>query len=144
CAASGARSLRLGKPVVQRISRAADGADRVLRAGSVEQLAQAADVDVDGTLVDVDVAAPHAVEQLLAAEHTPGMLEKKLQQTIFGGAEVDGTAGARHAALLAVELDVAAGEQVGEPFGAGAAQKPLHPRQQFRDRKRLDDIIVGA
>jgi hypothetical protein len=56
----------LAEAVVERIAGAAHGADRVGLMAAVERLAQAADVDVDGALVDVDVGAPHAVEQLLA------------------------------------------------------------------------------
>src|SRR5438105_14658323 len=42
----GALRLHLRKPIIQRIARAAHGADRVLLAAGIEQLAQAADVDV--------------------------------------------------------------------------------------------------
>jgi hypothetical protein len=73
-------SLRLREPVIQRISRAAHGADRILLAAWVEQFAQAPDVHVHGALVDIDVAAPDAVEQLFAAEYPAGMLQEKLQQ----------------------------------------------------------------
>src|SRR5439155_26182487 len=90
------------------------------------------------------VAAPDAVEQLLAAEDAAGMLEEKLEQAIFGRAEVDGAARTRDAALLAIEFNIAVGEHGGETLGACPPQQALHPRQQFRHRERLDDIIVGA
>src|SRR5579864_1676199 len=90
--------LRLSEPVVQRVACAADGADRVLLAARVEQFAKAADVDVDGALIDIDVAAPDAVEQLLAREHPARMLQEELQQAILGRAEINGTARTRHAA----------------------------------------------
>src|SRR5437588_576495 len=140
----GALRLHLREPVIQRIARAAHGADRVLLAAWIEQLAQAADVDVDGAFVDIDVAAPDAVEQLLAAEHAAGMLEEKLQQAILGRAEIDRSARTRDAAFLAIEFDVAIGEHGGEPLRARPPQQALHPRQQFRHRERLDDVIVGA
>src|SRR5688500_13038583 len=105
--------LHLPEPIIQRVAGAAHGADRVLLAAGVEQFAQAADMDVDGTLVDIDVAAPDAVEQLLAAEYAAGMLQEKLQQAIFGGAEIDRTARARDAALFAVEFDIAIGQHGG-------------------------------
>src|SRR6185295_267035 len=91
--------LHLRKPVIQRVAGAADGADRVLFAAGVEQFAQAADMHVDGSLVDIDVAAPDAVEQLLAAEHATGMLQEKLQQAILGRTEIDRAARTRDAAL---------------------------------------------
>src|ERR1700692_4846331 len=48
-------SLPLRKAIVQRVAGAANGADRVLLAAGVEQFAQAADMNVDGALVDIDV-----------------------------------------------------------------------------------------
>ena len=99
---------------------------------------------VDGALVDIDVAAPDAVEQLFAAEHAARMLEEEFEQAIFGRAEIDRTARTRNAALVAIEFDVAIGQHGGEPFGAGTAQQRLHPRQEFRHRERLDDVIVRA
>src|ERR1700749_3516171 len=93
--------LRLGEAVVQRVAGAAHGADRILLAARIEQLAQAADMHVDGTLVDIDVAAPAAVEQLLAREYPARMLQEEFEQPIFGRPEVDRAARARHAALFA-------------------------------------------
>src|ERR1700687_3616197 len=99
--------LPLRNPVVQRVAGAAHGADRILLAAGIEQFAQAADMHVDGALVDIDIAAPDAVEQLLAAEHPAGMLEEEFQEAIFGRAEIDRPPRARDAALFAVELDIA-------------------------------------
>src|SRR2546423_5724172 len=137
----GALRLRLREPIIQRIAGAAHGADRVLLAAGIEQFAQASDMDVDGALIDIDVAAPDAVEQLLAAEDAAGMLEEKFQQAIFGRAEVDGAAGTRDAALLAIEFNIAVGEHGGETLGAWPPQQSLHPRPQFRHRARLDDRL---
>ena len=47
---------RLAEAVIQRVAGAAHGADRVGLAAAVERLAQAADVHVDGALVDIDLA----------------------------------------------------------------------------------------
>src|SRR5579872_2188295 len=136
--------LNLRETVVERIAGAAHGADRILLAAGVEKLAQAADMHVHGALVDVDVAAPDAVEQLFAGKHPPGMLEKEFEQAVFGRPEIDGAAGAGDAALFPVELDIAIGEHSGKPLGARAAQQPAYPRQQFRHRERLDDVVVRA
>src|SRR5665647_873994 len=108
--------LHLREPVVERVAGAADGADRVLLTAGVEQLAQASDMHIHGALVDIDVAAPDAVEQLLAAEHAARMLQEELQEPVFGRPEVDRTAGAGDAALLAVEFDVAIGQYGREPL----------------------------
>ena len=78
---------------VEGIAGAADGADRIRLAGGVEGLAQAADMDVDGALVDVDVAAPDAVEELLAREDPPGLSHQELEQLELGRAEMQLRAG---------------------------------------------------
>src|ERR1700744_5675137 len=127
-------SLRFCEAIVERVAGAADGADRILLAAGIEQLAQAADMHVDGALVDVDVTAPDAVEQLLAREHPARMLEEEFEQAIFGRPEVDRAARARYAALLAVKLEFPIGEHGRKPLGACTAEQALHPRQELRHR----------
>src|SRR5580704_6649423 len=83
------RSTRLAEAIVERIAGAADGADRVDGVAAVERLAQAADMDVDGALVDIDVAAPDAIEQLLAGEHPAGAFHQEFEQAEFGRPEID-------------------------------------------------------
>src|SRR5262249_30251931 len=116
------QSRRLAKPVIERIAGAADGADWIGIVTAVERLAQPADMDVDGALVDIDFAAPHPVEKLLAREHATGPLHQKFEQPIFGWAEIDRAAGARDALLLAINLEVAEGQHVGKPLGQRAPQ----------------------
>ena len=111
---------------------------------AVERLAQPADMDVDGALVDIDFTAPHAVEKLFAREHATGPLHQKFEQAIFGRAQIDRAAGARHALLLAVDLEVAERQHVGEPLGQRAPQQRAYARAQFGNRERLDDVVVGA
>ena len=53
-------------------------------------------------------------------------------------------AAAPHAPGLAVEVEVAGAEAVGDALRPAAAQERPHPRHQLGDRERLDDIIVGA
>src|SRR5436305_7449143 len=57
----------LFETVIQRVAGPAHGADRVLQVAGIEEFPQPSDVNVHGTLVDIDVAAPDAVEQLLPA-----------------------------------------------------------------------------
>src|SRR5688572_21952359 len=114
--------VRAAEPFVERIAGAAHGADRVRGTAAVERAAQAADMDVDGALVDIDVAAPDAVEQLAAREHAAGALHQELEQLELGRLEMHFAALARDALLLAVEQDVARLEHSGDPLGPGAAQ----------------------
>jgi hypothetical protein len=77
---------------------------------------------VDGTLVDIDVAAPHAVEQLLAAVDAARALHQEFEQAELGRAEMHLAPGARHALLLAVELEIAGAEHARDALGPRAAQ----------------------
>ena len=72
-------------------------------AAPVERLAQAADVDVDGADLDVDVLAPDPVEQLLAARDPARALHQRVEQAELGRAEVDVALAALHPETLAVE-----------------------------------------
>src|SRR4051812_14531601 len=69
--------------VVDRITGAVHGADRIVVVAAIERFAQAADMHVDRALVDIDFAAPDAVEQLLAREHAARALHQKFEQAIF-------------------------------------------------------------
>src|ERR1700737_1015335 len=94
---SGFRRKMRSSGVVERVPSAAHGADEVGRAGEIDRLAQAADVDVDGACLDIDVMAPHLVEQLLAREDAAGMLHEEAQQAELGGAEMNRAGSAGHA-----------------------------------------------
>ena len=60
-------ALSAAEPLVEGIAHAAHGADGVGLAAAAQRLAQAADMDVHGALVDIDVVAPDRIEQLGAA-----------------------------------------------------------------------------
>ena len=79
----------LCKPVIECITGAPDRAYWILFAGGVEQFAQAPDMHIDSTFVDIDIAALDAVEQLLAAEYPSRMFQKKFQQTVLGRPQLD-------------------------------------------------------
>ena len=61
---------------------------------------------VDGARLDIDILAPHRVEQLLAREDAAGMLHEVAQQAELGRAEMDGLAAADHAVRHQVHHDV--------------------------------------
>ena len=67
---------------------------RTVRIGSVsrprlERLAQAPDMDIDGALVDIDVAAPYRIEKLRAAVHAARVLHQMFEQAELGRRQVD-------------------------------------------------------
>src|SRR4030095_5338828 len=67
-------------PAIQRVSRRAHGADQVVILGTVERLAQPADMHIHGARLHIDVVAPHRVQQLFAVEHPALMLQQMAQQ----------------------------------------------------------------
>ena len=55
----------------------------------LERDAQAADVHVDRALLDVDVVAPHLIEQLRARVHALGPRHEELEQAKLRGSQLD-------------------------------------------------------
>ena len=100
---------------------------------------------VDGALVDIDVAAPHAVEQLLAREDAARALHQELQQLELGRAEMELACRARRTRWVSrsSSMSPAASRFATRPR-LGAPQERADPRQQLRHRERLGDVVVGA
>ncbi len=69
------------------VAAAAHRLDEAVLSERLERLAQAPDVDVDRALLDIDVVAPHVVQQLRARMHALRTREQEAQQPEFGGAE---------------------------------------------------------
>lgn len=139
------RSL-IGPPIslVEGIACAAHGADRVALAGPAEGLSQAADMDVDRALVEIGVAAPNAVEQLLAREHPAWPKHQELKQPVFGRAEMQLVAGPMYPARLPVDNKVAGSQARRGLSGIGPAQQRPDTGDELGNRERLDDVVVGA
>src|SRR5690348_7394018 len=106
-AAEAATGRCLGGVAVEGVSRSADRADDIETATTIERFAQAADMDIDGAQLDLGIAAPHAIEQLLAREDTAGPLEEKAQKAELGRAEMDRRVAARHAMRREIHGDIA-------------------------------------
>src|SRR5690554_8104801 len=71
----------------ETIARATHGLNQVLM--SVAQgFAQAADMHVDGALLDIDIATPYLVEQLATGVGALLVGHEKLQQTVLGGTDL--------------------------------------------------------
>ena len=65
--------------MIDRVAGRADRAHDVGIAIRVQRFAQAADVDVDGPRLDIDIVTPHGVEQLLARENPSGISHQVTQ-----------------------------------------------------------------
>src|SRR5690606_6405831 len=112
--------------------------------GPAEGLAQAADVDVDRALVDIGIAPPDVIEQLLAREHATRPQHEEFEQPIFGRAEVNRLTAPAHAAGLPVEFEVTEGEH-GRGFrGIASPEQRCDAGEKLGDRERLYDVVVGS
>src|SRR5688572_29590867 len=67
----------------EAITRSSHCLDETIVAEVLERLAQAADVDVDRPLLDVDVAAPDAVEQLVTRVHPLRVCHEELEHAVL-------------------------------------------------------------
>src|ERR1700722_19759861 len=99
--------------LVERVARGAHRAHEVFVAAFVERFAQAADMDIDGAELDLGIAAPDGIEQLLAREHTAGPLEEESQQAEFGRPEMNRLAGAADAMRREIEREIAEAQHLG-------------------------------
>ena len=116
---------------VEAVAGAPDG-DDVARIGRVvlDLLAQPADVDGDGAAVAV--AAPDELEQVLAAEHLPWMLDEHLEQLELAGGHPHRPAGDAHLVRGEVDLEPAEAEPRRGAACAGAAQDRLDAGDDLR------------
>ncbi len=131
-------------PGDEAVAAAAHGFDVLLVPARLQGAAQAADVGVDGALVEVDVAAPHLVEQLGAGVHALRMVHEEIQQPKFDPAQRH-LAGAGGDALGAgVEPQAGHLHGIGGRMRRAPAQQGVHARDQFARAERLGDVIVGA
>src|SRR6516165_4418776 len=92
CAFPDRALARFAEAIVQRIAGTAHRADRINTVTTIERFAQTADVHVDSTFIDINVAAPYSVEQLFARKHPARALHQEFQQAEFGRPEVHGAA----------------------------------------------------
>jgi hypothetical protein len=128
----------------EAVAGAAHGLHHLLQAARLERLAQAADVHVDGALLDVVVAAPHVVEQLRARVDAVGVRHEEMQQPVLGGADVHRLVAGVHAVRGAVQAQPAHRHRAVGVVVARAAQHGLDARQQLARRERLDHVVVGT
>src|SRR5690349_3952688 len=111
--------------LVEGIAHAAHGADGIDLAAALQAFAQAPDMDVDGALIDIDVAAPDRIEELGAAIDAARALHEIFEQAELGRRQSDVAGGAGDAPCAPVERDVAGLETLGDGIGIDAAQDRL-------------------
>src|SRR5947209_2673341 len=136
--------MRLAIAIVKRIAGAPNGPDWIDFAIQVKRAAQAADMHIHRPLVDVNIAAPYAIEKLRAREYVPRPLHQKFKQPELGRAKLALARATQNAPLVAVELNVATVKCICHPLRPSAPQQGADAREKLGNRERLHDIIVGA
>src|SRR4051812_13485028 len=123
----------------QEIAEATDSLDDV----DVELLADAADEDLDGVGVAVEVLVVEMLDQLGAGHNASRMVHQVGQKPILVRRHLDGIT--RHAdpSGPGIERDGAAA-QLALGVAGGAAQQRADPRQHLLQVERLCDIVVGT
>src|SRR6056297_4208114 len=138
----GAKSVHSVQISAQSIPRTAHGTQGIAAAVFAERFAQAADVDIDGAGVDIDVAPPDPIKQLFAAPDPAGLFHEGRQQAEFGGSELEILAVAGDAVGFGVEHDILVFQTFAHGAGPGAAQLGAHPGHEFDHRIGFDHVVV--
>src|SRR6266404_3163461 len=141
---NGFRRKKRSSGVVERVPGAAHGTDEVGHAGEIDRLAQAADVDVDGACLDIDVMTPYLVEQLLARKDAAGMLHEEAQQAELRRPEMDRSALTGYAMGYEIHGKIGEAQHLLGARRLGAAHHGAQSRDQLGWAERLDDVVVGA
>ena len=88
------------------VAHADDGLD--LAAGRAELAAQAADVHIDRSRLDLAVESPHALEQPVARQHAVAVFDEETQQLEFALGQPDWRAGHAHRDGIEIDREAAA------------------------------------
>jgi len=139
------------------VADTAHGFDERGAVGRRQRLAQALDVHVDGALLDEDVVAPDAVQQLRARVHAVGVPHEEVQQAELGrpDAQLARTFPVRvvcpaRATLVQqtvrgrVQPQRAERHRLLQRLRRLAPQHGAHARQQLPGREGLGEVVVGA
>src|ERR1700741_5022595 len=100
-----AASVHPAEAIVKRITGAANRADGIRHLAAIDRLAQAANMHIASTLVDIDDRSPDAVEQLLTQEDPARPLHQELEQPVFGWPKIDRASVEGYPLLFAGELN---------------------------------------
>src|SRR5215813_8189060 len=98
------RTVRLSEPVANAADRF-DARRRQLRGRELRP--QAGDVDIHGPRLDEPVASPDRIQQLLAAEDSPGRARQDSEQLELLGGELHRTALHPDLEAIAIDLEIA-------------------------------------
>src|SRR3984957_8418374 len=127
------------------IPGAADGLNDIEFKAVIDFGPQTADVALDDAGLRIEVNAPDVFQQHAPCEHAIRIAHQIFEQTKFLRQQLDVLARALHGARQQGQLDRAQGQTNRRLVrGGGAARKHPDPRQQFRESKRLHQVVVAA
>src|SRR6267143_3343781 len=109
----------------------------------INLLAKTVDINLDQIGFAVEVAVPNMLHDFTAGNEFRCPKQKQFEQREFPGSQRDSLFVARGAPAVTVEREVC----VAKPRVAAmesAANEGANPRQEFRQNKRLCEVIVGA
>src|SRR5215471_3413181 len=123
----------------EHIAEPAHGLDDV----DAELLAHAADEDLDGVGVAVEILIVEMLDQLAARHHAACMMHQIGEQAIFVRGELDRIAVDRHTAGARIEAHGAAIE-LALGVAGGTAQQRANARQHLLEMEGFGDVVVRA
>ena len=101
-------------------------------------------MNINGPGIDIDIAAPDPVEQLLAAPDAARLFHERGQQPEFGRPQFQLRRATADPVGFTVQRDIFEGQHL--PHGRGTHPAQLGPDagQKFADRIGFDHVIVGS
>jgi len=127
----------------ESVAHTTNGADGILVTGFAQLLAESADMDIDGALFDMDVAAPDPIKQLRARPDTTGLFKKGCQKPVFGGPEHQLGAIPIRPVFAGFHDDVLERDPKASIRGSRSAQLHLEAGQKFGDGIRFHHVIIS-
>src|SRR6202166_1959486 len=127
------------------VSGAANGLNHVEFKAMIDFTAQPADVAFDDAGLRIEMDAPYVFQQHPSRKHPIRITHEIFQQAKFLRQQFNVLSGAHDGSLQQIQLDRPRAQtsrrllRVARP----ARQHP-DPRQQFRERKRFDQVVVAA
>src|ERR1700730_8635834 len=125
------------------IPGAADRLNHVEFEALIDFTAQPADMAFDDAGLRIEMNAPHVLQQHPPRQHPILVAHEILEQPKFLRQQFNVLAGAQDGPLEQIQLDRPRA-QTNRRFmrDAGSARKHPHPRQELRERKRIDQVVV--
>src|SRR5882672_1825568 len=134
-------SVSLG---LKAIAESAHRLDQRVVAGRRQALAKPADVDVNRTFFDECVVAPDFIEEFGAAEDAAGVRHEEMQQTEFGGPQIDFAAAGSNAPRRGIQLKACDLDHVVGELRRAPAHHRLDACKQLAPGIRFGYVIVRS